>query len=100
KLFAGFIEKLRSTADGDGSLLDHSIILYGSGMGNSNLHVHRDLPILVVGKGAGSVRGGRHVRVATDTPLANLHVTLLDKMGIRVEQLGDSTGRLDAAAGI
>jgi hypothetical protein len=93
-LFASFLEKLRSTPDGDGSLLDHVMIVYGAGMSDSNAHDPKNLPILLAGGGAGHLKGGNHVRFAKDTPLANLHVTLLDKLGVRVEKLGDSAGEL------
>ena len=93
-LFARFIEKLRATQDGDGSLLDHSLFIYGAGMSNSDLHLHQDLPVVLVGGGAGLVKGGRHIRFADRTPMANLHVTLLDRMGLPIERLGDSTGQL------
>jgi hypothetical protein len=92
KAFARFLEKLQAMPDGDGSLLDHSLILYGAGMSNSNAHVHQNLPILLAGTAGGSIKGGRHVRLPVDTPLANLHLTLLEKAGISVDQLGDSTG--------
>lgn len=91
-LFAGFIEKLNSIPDGDGSLLDHSIILYGSNMSNSNLHNHFPLPNVVLGGGAGAIKGGRHLKYADHTPMSNLLLTLLDKAGIPMESLGDSTG--------
>ena len=94
-LFAGFLEKLASSQDGDGSLLDHSLYLYGSGMGNPNVHDHTNLPILVAGGAACGMKGGRHIRYAEPTPLANLHLTLLDKAGIHLERFGDSSGRLD-----
>ena len=93
-LFAHFLEKLRSTPDGDGSLLDHSLILYGSSMSNSNLHNHKPLPILV----AGNVKGGRHLKLAEDTPMANLLVSLLNRSGIPQEQVGDSTDPRGALA--
>jgi hypothetical protein len=93
-LFAGFLEKLRSTPDGDGSLLDHVTIVYGAGMSDSNAHDPKNLPILLAGGGAGQLKSGRHLRFAKDTPLANLHVTLLDKLGVHVEKLGDSAGEL------
>jgi Protein of unknown function (DUF1552) len=93
-LFAKFIDKLRQTPDGDGSLLDHSVILYGSNMSNSNAHNHFPLPNLVLGGGAGRLKGGRHLKYEDHTPMANLLVTLLDKTGVREETLGDSTGRL------
>ena len=94
-LFAEFLEKLRSTPEGEGTLLDHSLLLYGSGMGNPNLHDHTDLPIVVAGGAAGSMTGGRHIRYETPTPLANLHLTLLDKVGVEIEAFGDSTGPIN-----
>lgn len=93
-LFAAYLEKLRSTADGDGSLLDHTLILYGGGMSDSNAHKPDNLPILLVGGGAGHLRGGRHLKYADDPPLANLLVTVMDKLGVPVEQLGNSSGPL------
>jgi hypothetical protein len=93
-LFASFLNKLKSTSDGDGSLLDHVMIVYGAGMSNSNAHDPKNLPILLAGGGAGQLKSGRHLRFPKDTPLANLHVTLLDKLGVRVEKLGDSAGEL------
>ena len=95
QMFAYFLKKMRSTPDGDGSLLDHSIIVYGSSLSDGNLHVHNDLPIMLVGGGAGQIKGGRHLRYPDDTPTTNLFLTLLDKLGIPVENFGDSTGRLD-----
>ena len=94
EIFGRFLEKLRSTSDGDGSLLDHSMIIYGAGMGNSNAHDPLNLPIVVAGGGGGTIKGGRHVRVSQGTPLSNLHLTALEKMGISAESLGDSTGEL------
>ena len=93
-LFAYFVEKMRTTPDGDGSLLDHAMIVYGAGMSDSNAHDYRDLPILLIGGGCGKLKGGNHIRFAKDTPLANLHVTLLDKLGVHVEKIGDSSGEL------
>ncbi|HUR34860.1 MAG TPA: DUF1552 domain-containing protein [Vicinamibacterales bacterium] len=95
QLFAHFLQKLDSIPDGDGTLLDHSLIVHGAGMSNSDIHFHHDLPILLAGGGAGQVRGGRHVKLTEDTPLANLWLTLIDKMGLAVEKFGDSKGRLD-----
>jgi hypothetical protein len=97
---AYFLEKLQATPDGDGTLLDQLTLLYGCGISNSNLHTHDDLPILVIGGGAGSIKGGRHVRVAKDTPLTNLQLTLLEKVGVPLDTLGDSTGRVDLVAGV
>lgn len=93
-LFAEFLAKLRATREGDGTLLDHSLLLYGSGMGNPNVHDHDDLPVLVAGGAAGRMRGGRHVRFARPTPLADLHLTLLDKVGVRLDSFGDSRGKV------
>ena len=93
-LFAHFLEKLHAIREGDGRLLDRVLIVYGAGMSDSNMHHHQNLPALLVGTGSGRVAGGRHVRVAKDLPLANLHVTMLDRMGIPIDRLGDSTGKL------
>jgi hypothetical protein len=94
-LFAEFLAKLLATQEGDGTLLDHSLLLYGSGMGNPNVHDHDNLPILVAGGAAGRMRGGRHIRCAQPTPLANLHLTLLDKVGVRLDSFADSRGKMD-----
>jgi hypothetical protein len=94
ELFAGFIGKLKATPDGDGSLLDHSMIVYGSGLSDGNRHTHDDLPVLLVGRG-GNFRLGSHVAYPKDTPMTNLYLTLLDRMGVQVEKLGDSTARLE-----
>jgi hypothetical protein len=93
-LFAYFLGRLKATPEGDGSLLDHSLYLYGSGMGNPNIHDHVNLPILVAG-GAGKVKGGRHIKYAEPTPLANLHLTLLERVGVRMDAFADSKGRVD-----
>ncbi len=94
-LLAYYLEKLRSTPDGDGSLLDHSMIVYGSALSDGNMHIHNNLPVLLIGGGAGRLKGGRHLRYPVDTPLTNLFVTLLDQLNVPVEKLGDSTGRLN-----
>ena len=94
-LFAEFLGKLAATKEGDGSLLDHSLYLYGSGMGNPNVHDHINLPIIVAGGAAGGMKGGRHLRFAKPTPLANLHLTLLDKVGVRLDRFADSEGKVD-----
>ena len=93
-LFAEFLGKLASTKDGDGSLLDHSVLLYGSNMSNSNLHDHYPLPNVVVGGGRGRLKGGQHIMEPEHTPQTNLLVTLLDKVDVKVDTLGDSTGRI------
>ena len=95
-LFAYYLERLKATREGDGSLLDHSLVLYGSGMGNPNVHDHRNLPIIVAGGAAGKMQGGRHIKYDKPTPLANLHLTLLDKVGVRLNKFGDSNGKMDA----
>ncbi|MCH8268981.1 MAG: DUF1552 domain-containing protein [Acidobacteria bacterium] len=95
KLLAYYLEKLQSTPDGDGSLLDHMVILYGSSLSDGNLHWHDNLPILLAGGGAGRIQGGRHLRYPQDTPMPNLLLTILDMLGVPVESLGDSTGKLD-----
>lgn len=94
-LFAEFLEKLKATPESSGTLLDHSLYLYGSGMGNPNLHDHHNLPIIVAGGAAGRMKGGRHIRFAEPTPLANLHLTLLDKVGVRLDSFADSRGKVE-----
>jgi hypothetical protein len=92
KLFAEYLEKLRSTPDGDGSLLDHVILLFGSGISNSDRHTHGPLPTFLVGGGSGTLKGGRHLIYPEHTPLTNLQLTLLHKLGVPAEKLGDSNG--------
>jgi Protein of unknown function (DUF1552) len=92
-LFATYLEKLKATPDGDGSLLDHLVLVYGGGISNSDRHTHGPLPTLVLGGGAGTIRGGRHLVYPEDTPLTNLQLTLLHKIGVPAEKLGDSTGQ-------
>jgi hypothetical protein len=94
-MLAYFIEKLRSTPDGDGSLLDHSMILYGSGMSNGNQHDHDPLPIVLIGGASGQLQGGRHLRYQPHTPMSNLLLSMLDKLGTRLDKFGDSTGKLE-----
>ena len=94
-LFADFLKKLQATPEGNGSLLDHSLYLYGSGMGNPNVHNHTNLPILVAGGAAGNMQGGRHIKFEQPAPLANLHLTLLNKFGVPLESFADSQGRVD-----
>ena len=93
-LFAEYVEKLHATPDGDGSLLDHVAIIYGAGMSEGNGHVPENLPILVVGGANGRIAGGRHVKFAKGTPLANFHLSMLDRFGVRIDQHGNSTGPL------
>ncbi|HEY3135219.1 MAG TPA: DUF1552 domain-containing protein [Blastocatellia bacterium] len=95
ELFAYFLKKLKSTADGDGSLLDHSMIVYGSGLSDGNRHTHEDLPILLAGRGDGGLKPGRHIAYSTGTPVTNLYLALLDRLGVHPEKLGDSTGRTE-----
>jgi hypothetical protein len=96
-LFSKFVEKLHTTKDGDGSLLDHSLILYGSNMSNSNAHNHFPLPTLVVGGGAGTMKGGYHIKQPDHTPMTNVLLTMLHKAGVETESLGDSTGVIETA---
>jgi hypothetical protein len=93
-LLAYYLEKLRVTSDGDGSILDSLTLVYGSGMSDSDMHNHLDLPILVAGGGAGTVKGGRHLRYPEGTPIANLYLSLLGKLGAPIERFGDSTGEV------
>jgi hypothetical protein len=97
-LFAQFLEKLKATPDGDGSLLDNTVYLYGSGMGNSSIHDHENLPVLVAGGAASGMRGGRHIQYKSPMPLANVHLTLLERVGVDLEKFGDSTGKIEELA--
>jgi hypothetical protein len=94
-LFAEFLAKLKATPEGNGTLLDHSLYLYGSGIGNPNIHDHTNLPILVAGGAAGGMKGGRHIKYDKPQPLANLHLTLLDKVGVHLDSFADSNGKVD-----
>jgi hypothetical protein len=94
-LFAEYLTKLKATKEGNGTLLDHSLILYGSGIGNPNIHDHTNLPILVAGGSATGMKGNRHIKYAKPTPLANLHLTLLDKAGVHLDSFADSKGKVD-----
>jgi hypothetical protein len=102
QLFAGYLAKLRATPDGDGTLLDHTTILYGSGISNSTRHLGDNLPLMVVGGGAGTLKGGRHLVYSDKPTIANLLVTLMDKMDVPIDHLGGSTGRLplDTLSGV
>lgn len=95
QLYSHFLTRLRDTPDGEGSLLDHSLLLYGSGMSNSNLHLPYDVPTIVFGGSTFGIKAGRHVRHPKGTPLTNLQLALLDKMGLSEDRFGDSTGRLE-----
>jgi hypothetical protein len=93
--FAYFVDKMSATPDGDGSLLDHSMLLYGSAISDSNVHMHDNLPLVLVGGAAGRGKGGRHVVYPKGTPVTNLFLTMLDKLGVSAEKIGDSNGRLE-----
>jgi uncharacterized protein DUF1552 len=95
KLFTYYLDKLRSTPDGDGSLLDHSMIVYGAGIADGNLHTEDNLPTIIVGGAGGKIKGGRHLRSPKGTPMANLYLRMLDNLGVTVDHLGNSTGKLD-----
>ena len=94
-LFQYFLEKMQSAPDGDGTLLDHSLVLYGSPLSDGNMHIHKDLPVLLVAGGVAGIPGGRYIRYPQDTPMTNLYLTLLEKVGVEVDKLGDSTGKLN-----
>jgi Protein of unknown function (DUF1552) len=99
KMLAYYLDKLRNTQDGDGSLLDHTLIMYGAALSDANLHLYTDLPVLMVGGGINGIKGGQHIKYPSRTPLTNLLLTMLDKAGVpKVGQLGDSSGRLDLAS--
>ena len=100
QIFAQFIGKLKATPDGDGTLLDHSMVMYGSGLSDSNRHIHENLPILLFGRGDGSLKPGRHIMYQQGTPITNLYLTMLDRMGVQPEQIGDSTGLVEHLAGV
>ncbi|HEX5000304.1 MAG TPA: DUF1552 domain-containing protein [Terriglobia bacterium] len=95
QLLATFLDRLKSTPDGEGSLLDNAMVLYGSSISDGNAHAHHNLPLVLAGSGGGSIRPGRHVRYAKETPMNNLLVSMLDRAGVTVDKLGDSTGRLN-----
>ena len=98
--FAYLVEKLAALPEGDGTMLDSTLFLYGTGISDSNTHFHDDLPIALVGGSNAGIRGGRYIRYADDTPLANLHITILEKLGVPIEALGDSTGKVDRLTGV
>ena len=98
-LFAYYLEKLRDTPDGDGTLLDNTLLVYGAGMGDSNLHAPGNLPVMIAGGAAGRIKTGQHIKYTAGTPMANLHLRLLDIFGVRtVDRLGDSTGPIEHLA--
>jgi hypothetical protein len=92
--FARFVKKLKDTKEGDGSLLDNCMILYGSGLSDGNRHRHDDLPVVIAGKAGGTIKAGRHIRMPKETPMNNLFLSMLDRVGAKVDKLGDSSGRL------
>ncbi len=100
ELFAHFLARLKATPDVDGTLLDNTLIVYGSAIADGDKHTHEDLPVLLLGRGAGRVKPGRHLVYPRDTPLTNLYMTLLDGVGVRMESVGDSTGKLEYLAGV
>jgi hypothetical protein len=95
KQFTYLLDKLKATKDGDGTLLDNSMIVYGSALADGNAHQHNNLPTVLAGGGHGTIRTGRHVRVPDETPITNLYLSMMDRMGVQVESLGDSNGRLE-----
>jgi len=92
--FGYFVQKLKSIKEGEGTLLDNCMIVYGSGIGDGNAHNHDELPVLVAGKGGGTIQTGRHIRYPRNTPMTNLYVSMLEGLGVHTERIGDSTGRL------
>jgi hypothetical protein len=95
ELFSYFIGKMKSTQDGDGSLLDHSMIVYGGGISDSNRHIHENLPVLLFGRGNGALKPGRHIDFGKEVPVTNLYLTLMDRMGVAPETVGDSNGKVE-----
>ena len=92
--FAGWIEKLKSIQEGDGTLLDNSMIVYGAGLSDGNRHSHEDLPTLIAGRGGNAFKPGRHIMYRRETPMCNLFLTMMDRMGVPTEHFGDATGPL------
>ena len=99
-LFSYYLDKLRATPDGDGSLLDNIVIMYGSGMSDGNRHWAANLPVLLAGGAGGQLKGNRHLTYPEDTPLTNLEVTLLNRLGVPIEEFGGSTGQLTDLADV
>jgi hypothetical protein len=100
KAFSYLVRRLAETQDGDGTLLDHTLLLYGAGIRDGNVHDHIDLPLLLLGGQAAGVKGGHHLRYQPNTPMTNLLVTMLDKAGVPCDRLGDSTGKLNELYGV
>jgi hypothetical protein len=100
KSFAYLVKRLNETQDGDGTLLDHTLLLYGSSIRDGNVHDHHDLPLVLVGGKSANIKGGRHLRYKPETPMTNLLLTMLDKSGVRTDSLGDSTGTVDQLSGV
>ncbi len=100
EMLSYYLDKLKSTPDGDGTLLDHMVLMYGSGMGDSNDHIPKDLPILLAGGAGGRLKGGRHLRAPDGTPLANLYMSMLDKLGVPTDSIGNSTGLVEGLSGV
>ena len=100
RAFSRLVDKLSKIKEGDGTMLDYTLFLYGTGISDSNTHFHDDLPIALIGGKAAGIKGGRYIRFPKGTPLANLHVTILEKLGVSVEKFGDSTGKLDRLTGV
>jgi hypothetical protein len=93
------VEKLKNVREGEGSLLDNCMVMYGSGIADGNAHAHHDLPIILLGRGGGTIQPGRHIRYPSKTPLTNLYLSMLERMGAPTDKLGDSTGRLEGLEG-
>jgi hypothetical protein len=100
ELFGYFLNKLKTTPDGDSTLLDHSLVVYGSGLADGNRHTHEDLPVLLAGRGGGRIKTGGHIIYKPGTPITNLYLSLLDILGVRPEKIGDSTGRVEHLSGL
>ena len=98
RLFAEYLQRLKAVKEGDGNLLDNSMIVYGAGISDGNKHNHEDLPTILAGRGGGAFKPGRHIFYKPGKPMTNLYLTLLDRLGANPEKIGDSTGRLDQLA--
>jgi hypothetical protein len=94
--FAAWIARMKSIREGDGSLLDNCMIVYGAGLSDGNRHLHEDLPTLIAGRGGNRFKPGRRIVYRRETPMCNLYLAMMDRMGVHIEHFGDSTGRLDA----